>query len=70
MQFSSFMEWIALGFLSSFLYIFWELKNSVREMKESVIELNGKIALLFEKDEQSKKQLEDHEDRLRELENN
>lgn len=70
MAFSAFVEWAFLGFLSGVLFIFWDMKNSLSQMKESVIELNGKIVLLIEKDEQARVDIDDHEDRLRILENN
>lgn len=59
MHFQSFVEWVFLGVLSGGVYILWL-------MSQSLSDLNTKIAILLEKQEQQGKILEDHEERIRE----
>jgi len=61
MQFANFIEWAFLGVVSGGVYILWQ-------MKESVSDLNTKIEVLIQQHEESRKDIDDHEDRLRELE--
>jgi pyrimidine operon attenuation protein/uracil phosphoribosyltransferase len=61
MQFNAFVEWVFLGVISSGVYILWQ-------MKESVNHLNAKIEVLIVQHEMARKDLDDHEVRLRELE--
>jgi len=61
MQFANFIEWAFLGVVSGGVYILWQ-------MKESVSDLNTKIEVLIQQHEESRKDIDDNEDRLRELE--
>lgn len=63
MQFGSFIEWAFLGLVSGGIYILYQ-------MKESMSNLNEKIGILITQHEQARKDLDDHEDRIRELERN
>lgn len=61
MSFSQFQEWAFLGIISGGVLILWQ-------MKESVNALNSKIEILIVQHEQARKDIEDHEGRLRHLE--
>lgn len=61
MQFSEFIQWSFLGVVSGGVYILWQ-------MKESVSSLNTKIEVLIQQHEESRKDIDDHESRLRQLE--
>lgn len=61
MQFSEFIQWSFLGVVTGGVYILWQ-------MKESVSSLNTKIEVLIQQHEESRKDIDDHESRLRQLE--
>lgn len=61
MNFNLFIEWAFLGVVTGGVYILWQ-------MKESLTHLNTKIEVLIEQHEQSRKDIDDHEERLRYLE--
>lgn len=61
MQFSSFIEWAFLGLVGGGVYILWQ-------MKESMNSLNTKIEVLIQQHEQARKDIDDHEFRIRDLE--
>jgi pyrimidine operon attenuation protein/uracil phosphoribosyltransferase len=61
LTFSAFLEWAFLGVVTGGVYILWQ-------MKESVNHLNSKIEVLIVQHEMARKDLDDHEIRLRELE--
>lgn len=61
MSFAAFMEWAFLGVTTGGVYILWQ-------MKESVSSLNTKIEVLIQQHEESRKDIDDHESRLRQLE--
>lgn len=61
MQLTQFIEWGFLGLVSGGVVILWQ-------MKESLVHLNSKIEVLIVQHENLKNNVDDHEDRLRELE--
>lgn len=61
MQFNAFIEWAFLGLVGSGVVILWQ-------MKESMATLNSKIEILIVKHESARKDIDDHEDRIRNLE--
>ena len=61
MIFTEFMEWAFLGVVTGGVYILWQ-------MKESLTNLNTKIEVLITQHEQSRKDIDDHEERIRSLE--
>jgi hypothetical protein len=61
MQFNAFIEWAFLGLVSGGIYILYQ-------MKESMSSLNEKIGVLIVQHEQARKDLDDHEERIRDLE--
>ena len=61
MIFTEFMEWAFLGVVTGGVYILWQ-------MKESLTNLNTKIKVLITQHEQSRKDIDDHEERIRSLE--
>lgn len=61
MIFTEFMEWAFLGVVTGGVYILWQ-------MKESLTHLNTKIEVLITQHEQSRKDIDDHEERIRSLE--
>jgi len=67
MEFSKFIEWAFYGVISGGIYI---IAQSINSMKASVIELNVKLATVIEKVSYHEKALDDHHDRIRDLEKN
>jgi hypothetical protein len=63
MIFSDFVSWAFLGITTGGVYILWQ-------MKESVSSLNTKIEVLIVQHEETKLDIKDHENRLRNLEKN
>jgi hypothetical protein len=61
MQFQSFIEWAFLGVVSSGVWVLWL-------MKQDLTKLNIKIEVLITEHLESKKKIEDHEYRIRDLE--
>ena len=61
MQFGAFIEWAFLGLVGSGVVILWQ-------MKESMATLNSKIEILIVKHESARKDIDDHEYRIRNLE--
>lgn len=61
LNFDKFKEWALLGLLSGGVFILWQMKSSVEE-------LNIKIAVLIKEQELSKGEIDDHESRIRQLE--
>jgi hypothetical protein len=61
MNFHGFIEWAFLGVVSGGVYILWQ-------MKESLGKLNTKIEVLIAQHEESREDIDDHEDRIRQLE--
>lgn len=62
MDFPHFVEWCFLGICSAGVYIMWQ-------MKESMQEINTKIEVLIIQHENTRDDVEDHESRIRRLEN-
>jgi hypothetical protein len=62
MKFTEFKDWALLGLVSSGVFILWM-------MSQSVATLNEKIAVIIERQESQKSVDQDHEVRLRILEN-
>lgn len=61
MEFSAFVQWGFLGLVGGGVTILWQ-------MKESMNSLNEKIGILIVQHEQARKDLDDHEERIRDLE--
>lgn len=61
LSFHGFIEWAFLGVVSGGVYILWQ-------MKESVSSLNTRIEVLIQQHKESRKDIDDHESRLRQLE--
>lgn len=61
MDFSAFIQWAFLGLVGGGVTILWQ-------MKESMNTLNNKIGVLITQHEQARKDLDDHEGRIRQLE--
>lgn len=61
MNFDAFVQWGFLGLVSGGVFILWQ-------MKESMNNLNTKIEVLITQHEEARKDIDDHEDRIRKLE--
>lgn len=61
MQFTSFIEWAFLGVTSGGVFILWQ-------MKENISSLNAKIEVVIVTLGHTENKVNDHEDRLRNLE--
>lgn len=62
-NFEGFVSWAFLGLVGGGVAILWQ-------MKEGLNSLNTKIAVLIEQHDKARKDIDDHEDRIRELEHN
>lgn len=63
MDFNAFKDWVLLGLLSGAVYILWQAKDAMNELKDSIIELNLKMAVIIER-------TDSHEKRIEKLEEN
>lgn len=61
MNFDKFKEWVLLSLLTGAVYILWQ-------MKENVSSLNTKIEIVIDHQIYDRKEITDHESRIRGLE--
>lgn len=65
MEFNQFIQWAFYGFISFGAYT---AVNTLGQLKDSVNELNEKLAVVLEKTAWHEKQIMDHGDRLKTVE--
>lgn len=62
-DFNKFKDWALLGLLSGGVFILWQ-------MKENVSQLNTRIEIMVETQHYDRKEINDHEARIRAIEQN
>jgi hypothetical protein len=65
LSFINFVQWAFYGLITYFAF---DLKATMKELKDSALALNIKLATVLERTESHKEKLEDHSDRLLQLE--
>jgi hypothetical protein len=65
LTFPHFIQWAFYGLITFFAF---DLKTTMKELKDSALALNIKLATVLERTESHKEKLEDHSDRLLQLE--
>lgn len=65
LTFAYFVQW---GFYGLLLYFAYDLKNTIKTMGTSVESLNLKIAVVIEQTESHKEKLDEHSERIYNLE--
>lgn len=65
MDFSKFVEWVFYGLIGGGVYV---IAEAMASMNKSMIQLNINLATVIEKVSSHEKSLDDHHERIRDLE--